>query len=103
MKGENSRSCTPRSMPMPLSRTRTIRPQRSTAGSVSDSVTSTPPCSVNFSALATRLTSTCRSRVLSPCSQAGRSGLVVALKLRPLSRACGAYTASISASSPAGW
>ena len=60
--------------------------------------TSTPPTSVNLTALPTRLTSTCRSRPGSPLTTAGTPGAVSALSSSPLSRAGWARSPTTSSS-----
>ncbi len=46
--------------------------------------TTISPCSVNFTALLHRLTSTCSSRIESPTSTGGTSGAVLSSSSRPL-------------------
>ncbi len=77
-------------MPMPVSLTRNMiaGPCSRTAGgswsgSASSMHSSTPPVSVNFTALDTRLRSTCCRRVSSVTRSAGVPGAVVSSKLSP--------------------
>ena len=58
--------------------------------------TDTPPSSVNFSALATRFTSTCRSRPGSPRTTAGTSGWIAHASSRPLACARSASRSRLS-------
>ena len=61
-------------MPMPVSRTANRSVTASAASETRLTVTAISPCSVNLTALPTRLVSICRSRPGSPRSDAGTSG-----------------------------
>ena len=51
-----------------------------------DAVTVTPPSVVNFTALDSKFSRTCRNRPESPIRPAGRSGSISSLRSRPLAR-----------------
>ena len=63
------RACASGAMPMPVSRTAKRDLARRAPGSTT---IATPPCSVNFTALPARLSSTWRSRAASPMTRPGR-------------------------------
>ena len=87
--GRKRIACCEGGMPMPVSRT-SKRSRTDPAGAGSRAtVTATRPCSVNLSALPTRLSSTWRRRVGSPWTAGRRSPGNSKAKTRPRSTACG--------------
>ncbi len=74
LKAENRRACWAASMPMPVSRTTKRRRTPSAPRPASSTSSDTSPCSVNLTALPTRLIRICCSRMASPTSAAGTSG-----------------------------
>ena len=99
----NSRPSRSGGMPMPVSLTAISTSQRersvpspSTTG-WPESSTSTSPRSVNFTALVSRLSTTCRMRPRSPRRAGGRLGDVTRRRPIPFARAVGARTASAAA------
>ena len=59
--------------PMPVSRTAKVSSTAPSRGADAVTVSTTSPCSVNFTALASRLSRICRSRVTSPLMAGGTS------------------------------
>ena len=86
----------PAGMPMPVSRT-----AKATSPSTRPTCRVTPPVAVNFTALASRLRSTCWSRWVSVMIVDGTLGPISTASVRPFSSACGPSACSRSPSSSA--
>ena len=99
--GWNSRERSAAAMPTPVSVT--VNSKRSSGSSRTSS--RTDPRGVNFTALPSRLSRTCRSFCASPSTEAGRAGatVVTSWKSRPFSRARGSRFAAISPSNWGKW
>ena len=85
----NSRSSRSAGIPMPVSRT-----AKDSRLPTAETVTSTSPEAVNFTALLSRLTSTWRSRVTSPTSTGGTPSSSEQARSRPFTAACAATRSS---------
>ena len=86
VKGSNKAACLSAGTPIPVSTTSIRTRTRGPAGSA-DARTSTRPASVNLTAFATRLVTTCESLVGSPQSTCGRDGSQATVRSRPRLRA----------------